>query len=651
MISNTMDEQQKAKGPGRAWPTWSRVACVIGVSAIGAVLLEACTVFGSFVHSVWEFSWWMPKRMLVFFFLLLIVNTLFARALSRQSLQERWHALLLWFQTNGTLVARSAIAFCASLAVGFAAGFALSIAMGDPGDLRYGVGLSLVLMAGALAIVLRGKIAQSLEWGFLIVGICFGTMFCLLMPTSAEISWDGHIHFNHANAISYIFDAEYTGADVLMTTGGADGSLFIMEDLASTEDFDVELGSRRVPFPHANLEDNAIARGNQILQEQESSQEVVSLLNTSTYPNGTYVSASMFGRLPNAAGLWLGRLLHLGCVGRYTLSRLCNMWFYVIVFFFAIRALKRGKSIMAVIGLCPTAMLEAANFSYDPWNMCLLALSIGLFVGRLQQGDNLTARDTIRCLVPFVLGASVRAVLFPAAIVFALVPRHKFASTKSWWLHLLATAAAVSLLLSSFAIPYFTSLSQGVVQGDTRGGSNVNGGKQIAYVLSHPIQTLHMSVVFGLKMLNPLNLGLALDPSDENLLAYSPYLIPSNAPLTEFLAAAESALLVAVSLLDGGKEDEGYSAPRYKIGTLVALALAFALICGSMYVGFTEVGRDTIAGVQQRYLLSLLPAFFVIVLNIAFRRRGGRAWIAPAFAATELVLLALVSWNSFGWML
>ena len=650
MSGSTAKHLGNNPAPRRTGSLAVHIALACAASLAGAILLEAGTIFGSFLHRVGDLSAWMPKRMVVFFCLLLPICVLAARRLGANTCSARHGARRL---PPSDLAKRAALVV-APATVAAVAGVALGVLVaqlqGNPADPRYGMALAGALAAIALVAANARVCLRSLEWAYLALALSFGTVFCLCMPAAAEISWDGHIHFNSANALSFLFDAEYTGADALMTIGGEQvGTLAQTGGDGEVEELEVELGGRTVPFPHADLTLVVVTASNEALQAAEDTADILRCSDTATALGGSYLSASSVGHLPNAAGLWLGRFLHLGCVGRYTLARLCNLWFYAIVFFFAIRALKGGKAIMAAIGLCPTALFEAANFSYDPWSICLLSLSVALFVGKLQRNGDLAPKDMLACLVPFVLGALVRAVLFPLAIVFALAPKRRFASTRSWAASLALVLGAVLMLLGSFALPYFVSLSGGAQGGDSRGGSSVSVAGQISYVLAHPVETLRTSAVFAVRMLNPLNLGFALDASDENLLYYFPYLIPTNAPLTEVLAPAEFLLLLGVSLTDGDQDDEAFSSVRYKVGPLVATGLCFALVSGSMYAAFTEVGRDTIVGVQQRYLLGLLAAFFLFVLNVALRRRGPHTWLAPAFIVVELVLLSLVAWNSFVW--
>ncbi len=614
-----------------------RVITALALSGLGSLVLEAGTVFGSFTMSVRDLSMWMPKRILVFFALLLVPVFLLVTYLP--TIRGGVHVRHL---------ARNALALVAGCIGGTIVGFFLSVACGNAGDPRYGIVIACIATAALLLFINRDLIRTSFEWCFLILALCFGTVFCIFMPTASEISWDGSIHFKNANAVSYLFDAEYTGADQIMVIGGEQGALYLTGSLLEIEHDDVELEARNVSFPHARLAYEDVVSSNDSLRRAETSAPVIKMNGNEVYPYGTTLSVSSIGVIPNACGLWLGRALRLDCVGRYFLARLTSMLFYVIVFFFAIRFLKHGKLVLTVIGLCPTSLFMAANFSYDPWITCLLSFSFALFVGSLQRNTPMPWSRSLTMLGAFVLGACVKPVIAPLALIFFFAPRRLFNTRRDRVLYACACVASIALLMLSFALPFFVSISQGkAARSDARGGTGVSSTGQVAYVFTHPFEALGMGVVFTLRMLNPLRLGFGITHADENLLHYFPYLIPTYAPLNELLAGIEYLLLILYSVIDGGPSDESFKDVRFKLATLAATGLTFTLIAGAMYVSFTAVGRNTIAGVQYRYLLPLLAPLALLLPNTRFRRAKKTDWPAYALCAIECLALSAVTINAF----
>ena len=607
-----------------------------------ALILEALTLVGIPSVSPFDLSQWMPLRILVFFCALVPMASVFVYRLTRLKTgvfeAVGAHALPYTLTLDGVI---------GGLLIGWALGIPLASIAGDAGDARYSMVAGALFTSILLLAIHRKLVARALEWGFLILALSFGTCFCLLMPTGAEISWDGATHFKNANGLSYVFDARYTGADRIMCVGGLEGSLYLTGTLSYTEQQWVELNSRLVDFPHAILEDDTSESASDILRRAEKTEEVTVCEGTSVYPDGNFWSFRSIGLIPNAIGLWLGRLLGLDCIGRYLLARLTSVFVYSIVFFCAVRALRRGKLIMSAIGLAPTSLMMAANFSYDPWTICFCALFAGKLVGALQSNRTLDAWDSLSIAAPLVVGAIVKAVLFPLALMLLLLPKRRFRDAGAYAAHLGITAGSMLVLLASFVVPYIMPSGSVESQNDARGGSDVSVAGQIAYVREHPADTLKMSLGFALGMFNPLHLGFGLSPADENLLYYFPYLIATDAPLNEFLATLEYVLLLFVGITDGGPEDEGYKGVFPKVWTTISCLLSFALISGALYASFTDVGRDTISGVQYRYLIPLLAPFFLVVLNTPLRRREGEDWYGVAFSFVECVLLLLVTANSF----
>ena len=612
---------------------WLMRGLCLALSFAGAIVLEAGTVFGGYVGMG-------PSLVrMVLFFCVLCVLTLSVGAWAageRPVLRLRWKP-----------VVANVVCIALGIAAGAFFGLLLSLIAHDGGDVRYGISCSCMACALGLLVVNWRTVRRSMEWGFLILALAFGCTFCVLMPPSSEISWDGSTHFRNANALSFIVDAQYDGADQMMVIGGTEGALFLTGDVSFIEEHPVELDSRVVVFPHADLEDSVLRASNDALREAQDTGEVICLTGDATYPSGHYLSFRSLGLVPNACGLWMGRLLHLDCIGRYLLARLSSLVFYALTFFFAIRALRAGKAIMCAIGLAPTSLLMAANFSYDPWTIALTALAMGNYVGALQRREPLTKGRSLAICVPFVLGALVKAVLFPLGLLFFVMPARRFSSRGDRAFHYLAVTGSILFLIASFALPYLLPGADSDAGSDARGGSDVSVSRQMAYVLAHPADTLSMSVRFAARMLNPVHLGFGASAADENMLYYFPYLIATNAPLNEVLAGAEYLLLIVVSLFAGDECDESYAGIGYKLCALLGTLLAFALISGALYASFTDVGRDTISGVQYRYLLPLVAPIALVVFNTRLRRRVGTYFAPSVFFSAELSLLTLILANSF----
>ena len=190
-------------------------------SLVLAVLLEAGTLVGAPVASPLVLSDWRPKRMMVFFVLSVLLVTWLTsigagRALRRwaDGLREDGHA-------GVKRLARGILVLCAATVLGWLACALVTRLLGASWDYRYGMVVSCLAFCVAALVLLRGTLAEKPEWGFLAVSLAFGTLLCVLMPAYSAISFDGFIHFDDSLAMSYVCDAEYTGADVVMSSENA----------------------------------------------------------------------------------------------------------------------------------------------------------------------------------------------------------------------------------------------------------------------------------------------------------------------------------------------------------------------------------------------------------------------------------------------
>ncbi|MBQ9059421.1 MAG: DUF2142 domain-containing protein [Atopobiaceae bacterium] len=623
------------------------------VALIVAVLLEAGTLAGAPALSPLHLSEWNLVRLFVFFLLALFPSWKLT-GITKEDLTGRWRQ---WSAEKSKPFMRAVGKSVLALVAGMLFGEIIALVSSRSGlltDSRLSIVASAITVPALLILLNRKLCLKRVEWGYLAIALPVGTALCLLMPQAAEISFDGQTHFNCAQAMSYVLDAEYTGADRIMTWAGTGiGALTGLEMEEGTEFVSVELGAREVPYPHADQSEQAHEKARQIIEDAEVI-EGLKVLSGPQRLGGVYVSARNLGLIPNAIGLWIGRLLGLGPSLRFVLGRLANLYFYAIMFFFAIRQMKSSKLVMVVLGLIPSSLLLAANYSYDPWHISLIALAFASFVGLMQSEREISATDVWKVLVPFTLGALVKAVVFPLALVFLMVPQKRFSSNTDCrrWRMAIGTMIALPVLgiltavvLSSLK-PDSTVLAS-VLSSDMRGGEMVSASGQIAYIVGHPLETLRNigSLIAG--MLNPAISLIGLGASDENLVYYSPYLVPTFAPLTEVCALFASTLLIGISFMDRSDEDKNYTQASIKVMSTCGFIVSFAFIALALYITFTDVGRNTISGVQYRYLLPLLPAVFLIVFNTRVGRKAELSWLPAITYAAELVLWTLVLINSF----
>lgn len=548
---------------------WSILACV---------LLEVGTLFGAPVSSPLAPSDWRPARMLVFFALSL--------------------PLALWLR--GRLWARRG-------PVPREGGAASGPAPGP--------------MARPRPVGIHDLLRASPEYAFFAMSLCSGVLCAFLLPGYASSSWDGFTHFDVANAMSYVVDAEYTGADVIMATHNA-------------HDWSQLIEGRRV-FP-TKRDAEARAAVHDFLADAERNADPLVCEGASVLGGGTWVAPAHVGNIPNAVGLWFGRLLHLGFDGRYIAGRVAGVLFYSLTMLAAMRRLRGGRLALGVFSLFPTLVILSASYTYDTWSVSLVAYAFAAFVGIYQKGhDNLSVREASSPLVPFVLGALVRAVYFPLLAPFLAVPSRRFSSRQASVRYRALVVLAAVAMLASFAVRFAVAPGGG----DPQGSAGVSQGSQIGFILADPIRYAGVMLATTANVLS-LDRLVAFEP-----LAFSaPYVTAPSSVQSTTINALLLGLALLVCVLDRTRCDLSLARPPVKALAALGLASGWMLAVTALYVSFTALGAPLAEGVQVRYLLALVPPAGMLLLDfggVARRDLGARLrWLGPLAVLGSCGLLA-----------
>lgn len=605
---------------------------LLGVSLVAAIALEVGTLIGARTASPFVLSDWSRCRMAVFFILCLVICSFLSycwrtgRLPAVTDLRSRVLALF-----SSRFASRIIPVLLFSLLFG-GSYCALNMFIGAAFDYRILVTSFCFGFLLSSVIWFWDVLKCRADCAFLLLSVTFGVATCVSMPVMAEISYDGQIHFNYALAQSFLVNAEYSGSDRLMTDAQAVDVLGLLE-------------SGDLTWIWSPSQELARVEGANELLASADDGSVEVMEGTSALNGKSWVSRGAVGYIPSALGLWLGRLLHLPCLGQYLLARLVSLIVYILVVFAAIRRLRRGRYIVATLGLLPAPLLIACNFSYDPWFYSWIMYSFSRYVGCLQAREGVISTfDRFAVVGSFTLGALVKPVVFPLALALFVPPKGFYKIRRNRTLMQVSAVLAVLVLLAVILAPFV--FASEAAWTDPRGGAEVSSSGQLVYILSNPFEFAHTFFVFCIGFFSPQ--FVLLDPC--NLFTGFPY-ITGDVGRFGLLAIVEFIALVLISLIDrDSDDDESYRRLGFKAATALGLLGSFLLIVVSMYAAFTAVGADYIAGVQQRYILPLLPALCLILLNTRFFSRRSsrvRGVIGAGFILFESVALSLTMYNMF----
>ena len=419
----------------------------------------------------------------------------------------------------------------------------------------------------SLLYLSRKRIGENPEYGFLIVALVCGTLL-VFSETRSFLSWDERVHYKNADSLTLKGIMPKTIEDIYSQTNSVPHSYSIREQKSINEFFD-----------------NRIKSG---LAKSKKDNEL-------TFPIKEFYNK--LGYFPSAAALTTGRILHLPSHVIFILGRLANLLAYSAIIFIAIRKLKSGKMLLAVIALFPTAIFLASNYSYDFWVTSLTMLGFAYLFTELQQPTKkISKKDTLIMLGAFLAGLGPKAIYFPLMLLLFLLKPAKFESKKDYKKFIWASALSILIVVGSFVLPFIISGEGG---GDDRGSKAVNSAEQVKFILTEPATYAKILSNFMIDYLNPKNAG--------GLVTSFAYLGSING------FALLMAVLIFVAVTDKNKFDKETSNLKVKALMAGIFLGTVALICTALYVAFTAVRSEIIAGVQPRYLMPLIfPLLYVL---------------------------------------
>lgn len=407
----------------------------------------------------------------------------------------------------------------------------------------------------------RKKLVQNFEKIFVTLLLLVGFTMIVATPF-AHASWDTESHYLWSLEASYLGRTQITRSDMMIATVAPDS--LIKED------------------PNANFMNMSIL--------SEGYDEVI-------WWQAGEVSIP---HMPSGLFLALGRLIGLPYVLLFMFGKIPNLLLYATLCYFALKRLKTGKLVLAVIALFPTNVFLACNYSYDYWVTGFSILGMAYFIGVLQNEDkSVTIKETAIMCAAFGMACIPKLIYFPLLLIPFFMSGKKIENKKKYYT---ACSAILAVVLSSFILSY---LAQSTAPGDMRGGSTVNPSEQLAYIFGDLFNYIGILWKFLFKEY------LAVSNMKNYISNYA------------YLGVAEgSAILIVILLLvflfDRDKAYTKQTETNWWL-RIYALLMFFggnAIIATALYVVFTPVAHETVLGCQARYMIPwIYPLLSVYTMN------------------------------------
>ncbi len=326
--------------------------------------------------------------------------------------------------------------------------------------------------------------------------------------------------------------------------------------------------------------------------------------------------------LPGALGMALARLFGFGALGCLYGGRLMNLLVYTLLCYAALRSAKKCRPAFLAVMLLPISLYMGASLSYDAALLACYYLMLALLT--CPEWDSRTAAVyTAACV--FANGTKPYINLLWVVLPLVVVRKNEWKARLNRAWYTVGTLAG-ALLLTQIVEQYGTLLRHNYGTIARQGGSTVNGGAQLLFVLKNPLR--YIAVLLGTLYENDGFLGQL------GLFGWK------DMPVA-FLNLTGPMVLLAAALLCAPKTN---ALGRRRNGWLSVFAAVYAVgAMTAMYITYTPVGMVRIVGLQTRYFL---PVWLLLAVGVAALIRRA---LKPALTAErgEALALPLCGWYAF----
>ncbi len=330
----------------------------------------------------------------------------------------------------------------------------------------------------------------------------------------------------------------------------------------------------------------------------------------SKFYNFSTVSTNPLAHCVQATGIIVGQIFaHIldvkspSVVYQLYFARFFNLLFYCIIIALSIKITPILKKTMALIGLMPMALFQAATVSYDPILIALSFLAISIIFSISFVKDKKLSKQYIIILgVIAYIFIVIKIVYLPLYLLLLVLPKKEMENKTVFLKKLICILGIVIILMLIFKI---ASPSMKLVA-ETR--ENILAKEQLKYIIHNPFEYCKIYV--------------------NTLIEKRQYLIATTIGTfglidTNLYCVFLSIYLVCMPLV-GISEISLDNVDVDIWGRIAVIISTSAAIFGcflAMYIYWTSImdgygiGASEITGVQGRYFIPILPVIFLFFAN------------------------------------
>ncbi|MFC0233315.1 DUF2142 domain-containing protein [Vagococcus entomophilus] len=293
-------------------------------------------------------------------------------------------------------------------------------------------------------------------------------------------------------------------------------------------------------------------------------------------------------------GVKIALTLHLPVIFMLWLGRFMNVLFYAFMLYFSIKKIPFGKRAMAFYGLLPINLFIAASLSCDFMAMSCVFYAIAYLMDIKCRNKEMTVKKYLVLALLLSCVTIAKVTYAPVFLLMFMLGKKHFSSTKKY----VSYVAAIFITGGIVAIgTYYYSSVFGLVQWSI---PNVDSAKQVSGIISHPLAYLKMIYVY---------MSTRVFDYGQNMFGFFAYF--SGIP--QLFSAVIMFIFIYLGFLDSNEEQDSLK-PNFMIQDKVLIIFQFlgslVLSLTALYMTFTPVGAQVVAGFQGRYIL---PIFFPMI--------------------------------------
>ena len=419
--------------------------------------------------------------------------------------------------------------------------------------------LAICLLSSLIYFCLDGFKTERFHIYFSIVVMLLGSMIIIAQPASTVYAWDDETHF--LNSMDLFFEhSSYS-------EGERQAARLVLDD------------SELAGFMSINS-----------IEEQKEQNQIFSNTSNQHRPSPRTLSFSSAGYIPMAIGYNLASFLHIPFEVSFRIGKLFNLIFFTLLVAYAIKILKVGKRLFLVIALIPCGIFLASSYSYDPAVFAGIAIFIASLLNLFIDKDSkLDFKTALILILSISYACLTKTIYIPLLFLVLLIPKTKFVNPKQALKIKVIFSILAILLLATFVIPAVS----GSMSGDSRGGdTSVNG--QLSLIASHPTDYLLLLGNNAVKLF-----------IDKFINTFTDFAYIANR-VSEFNSNFFYIILFLIAFLFFVDNQNNLLTKKQRLSIFASIIVTIVLIWTALYLSYTPVGSDKIAGVQSRYFLPLL---------------------------------------------